>query len=163
MDLAHVDNLERIAAEYAAAPVFEAEHVAAWRELAADSVAQAARLRTRFRITDTDDPEPYPDAPAMFRDLSRGRFTVSRANSEHPLWTPTENVAFRIVHDIAGHFSTGGHFDWRGENMACSAHERMLAPAARVALFTECIAQTAFCNVFGYFGAQKVAALESAW
>lgn len=157
--LPHVDRLQAIAAAYAAAPTFDPSVAPAWRELADDSLARAAQLRREFAVIETDDPEPYPDAPAMFADLDRRRFVVSRANSDHPLWTPAENVAFRIVHDVAGHYITGGHFDWRGENLACSAHERLLSPGARLALFTECIAQTAFCNAYGYFGPQKVVAL----
>jgi hypothetical protein len=35
----------------------------------------------------------------------------------------------------------------------------MLDPLAARALFTECIAQTAYANAFGYFGEQKVVLL----
>ena len=157
--LPFVDRMHRIAAAYDRAPMFDASAVDCWRALADDSLTRAAELRTRFEVIETDDPEPYPDAPAMFADQSRGRFVVSRANSAHPLWTVEENVAFRIVHDCAGHFVSGGHFDWHGENLACAAHEPLLSASAGRALFTECIAQTAYCNAYGHFGPQKVVLL----
>lgn len=157
-ELPYVKHLDSIAQAYADAPEFDASAVPAWRALAADSVARAALYRMRLVIRETDDPEPYPDAPAMFRDLVRGRFTVTRAHSEHPIWSVETNVAFRICHDIAGHYATGdAGFDWIGENRACGAHFPLLPVVARPALFTECIAQTAFCNHYGYFGPQKVA------
>jgi hypothetical protein len=163
LTLPHVDRLTAIADAYAAAPVYDPSAVRYWRDLAADSVDRAAYLRRRFAVVETADPEPYPDAPAMCEDINAGRFTVSTAHCDHPVWTVAENVAFRIVHDIDGHWTTGGDFGWTGENLACGAHAADLARrghwAARQALFTECIAQTAYANAFGHFGEQKVVLL----
>lgn len=160
LPLPYVDRMDELAAAYAAAPTFDPAAAPAWRALADDSLTRALLVRSRLAVSETDDPEPYPDAPAMFRDLARGRFLVSRANSEHPLWTVADNVAFRIVHDVLGHWPSGGHFDWHGENRACALHASVLAPLARVALLTECIGQTAYVNVHGVFGTQKVAKLS---
>ena len=159
LHLPHVDRLAAIAQAYADAPVYVPAAVDAWRELAADSVARAAVIRAELAVVETDDPEPYPDAPTMCEDIAAGRFVVSRANCDHPLWTVDENVAFRIVHDTVGHYLSGGDFGWVGENLACGVHEGLLSPLAGRALFTECIAQTAFANAFGYFGEQKVVLL----
>jgi hypothetical protein len=157
--LPYLTRMTEIADAYTAAPTFDATAVNGWRALAVDSTVRAAFIRTRLLVTETDAPEPYADAPAMFRDIARGRFIVSRANSEHPLWTVAENVAFRIVHDVLGHARSGGGFDWKGENRACALHFPLLSAQARPALFTECIAQTAYCNARGAFGPQKVARL----
>jgi hypothetical protein len=97
----------------------------------------------------------------MFEDLNQGNFVVSRANSDHPIWTPDENVDFRIVHDILGHYPTGGDFSWHGENDACNAHAaRLTDPEARKALMTECLGQTGSAIRNNGFGAQKTAFLE---
>jgi hypothetical protein len=187
--------LQPIANAYAAAPELQSsatETVAgtkAWEALADDSVDRAAGIRLLLDVSETDDPEPYPDAAAMCEDIACGRFLVSNAHSEHPIWTVADNVAFRIVHDVLGHYAAsiaGGYdldrqahraqgregvpdsvfyvagFDWEGENAACAAHVRLLhTPAERSALFTECIAQTGYAIASGGFGPQKVADLIS--
>lgn len=153
-------QLAQIAQAYHAAPMYDPQAHSAWEELAADSARRAEQIRNQYNYSVTDDPEPYPDAQAMFDDLKRGRFVVSRANSEHPIWTPEQNVNFRTVHDVLGHGPSGGDFSWEGENQACAAHSPLLSPAAQRALFTECIAQTAYANHFGGFGPQKTAFLD---
>lgn len=182
--------LQPIADAYAAAPVIEsavyiddvcaAPSTRGWMELAADVEERAAGIRLLLNVSETDDPEPYLDAAAMCEDIGQGRFLVSRAHSEHPIWTAEENVAFRIVHDVLGHYAASvalgygagwmaeyepnvvAGFDWEGENAACAAHARLLrTPAERIALFTECIAQTAYAIAFGGFGPQKVVDLIS--
>jgi hypothetical protein len=179
--------LQPIADAYAAAPMLQSsatETVAgtkAWQALADDSLERAAHVRLLLDVQETDDPEPYPDANTMCEDIGLGAFLVSTANSEHPVWTIKQNIAFRIVHDVYGHYSASvaagyvapdrgfrhhsdshGHeavagFDWEGENAACAAHARLLhSEGARVALFTECIAQTGYAIANGEFGPQKV-------
>lgn len=154
-----------------------------WSDLANDSVFRAKNVRLLLDVSETDDPEPYPDAPAMLADIACGRFVVSRAHSEHPIWSEAENVAFRIVHDVLGHYAASvrrgypaaymateplegrvtnrnpsvAGFDWEGENLACAEHVRLLQTrGARRALFTECIAQTGYAIDRGGFGPQKV-------
>ena len=172
----YTDQLAEIAAEYDALPVVpvfphDARRAAeAWSELAEHSQRAARTLRSIWAIAETDEPEPYADASAMFADLDAGRFTVSRANSEHPIWTVEENVNFRIVHDIAGHYAAHnlGHFadfDWIGENHACAEHFADLRSdgyvLAMAALFTECIAQTGSAIHNGAFGPQKIGILRT--
>lgn len=158
-DQTFVGQMTPIAQAYERAPVRDPHAVEAWRELARDSIQRAHALRQQYNISETDDPEPYADAHAMFNDLNRGNFVVSRANSDHPLWTPDENVAFRITHDILGHYPSGGDFTWAGENQACGSHFPLLTPNAQKALFTECIGQTAYANHNRGFGPQKMAFL----
>jgi hypothetical protein len=158
--------------------------VKAWRELAADSVDRAAGVRLLLNVRETADPEPYRDAFAMCADIASGHFAVSKAFCDHPIWTPAENVAFRIVHDVLGHFAAtvkngwpadyaGARlhaveqpptvqpdlivgFDWDGENRACEAHGALLrTPDERMALFCECVAQTAYAIDRGGFIDQR--------
>src|SRR5271166_2688331 len=139
------DQLRPIAEAYAKAPIYDPKAAAAYKALADDSMRRADVLRRQLAVEEVNDPEPYPHAQAMADDIhKRQRFKVSTANSEHPLWTPDQNVAFRTVHDVLGHAVSGGDFGWEGENKACAAHFPLLSPEAQKALFTECIAQTAY-------------------
>lgn len=152
------DQLQPIAEAYAKAPVYDPKAAAAFKALADDSVRRAAVLGKQLHIEVVDDPEPYANAQEMADDIHKNRhFYVSRANSEHPLWTVDQNVAFRTVHDVLGHAVSGGDFGWQGENLACAAHFPLLSPIAQQALFTECIAQTAYAAYYRSFGPQKVA------
>lgn len=161
-------------------PDVSPEIVAAWRELAEDSLERAHGVRLLVNVRITDDPEPYESAGDMCADIAHGNFVVSRAHSDHPVWDRGENVAFRIVHDVLGHFAaTVGSlqadipgppivgdwdrdaaehvagFDWEGECRACAAHAPLLPSIeARKALFTECLAQTAYAIERGGFGPQ---------
>lgn len=156
--------------------------LAAWRDLGADAVDRAAGIRLLLSVSETGDPEPYASAADMVADIDAGNFLVSTANSDHPLWTDAENVAFRIVHDVLGHYAAsvaaGWHnedrcdygcrlpraatclagFDWRGEIAACEAHRRLLPKGLgpRAALYTECLAQTGYAIARGGFGPQYV-------
>jgi hypothetical protein len=155
------DQIETIADAYDNMPEYDEQAAQAWKALAADSAQRANAFREAYNVGITDDPEPYDNAEQMFEDIGQGNFVVSRANSDHPIWTPDENVDFRIVHDILGHYPTGGDFSWHGENDACNAHAMKLAdPEARKALMTECLGQTGSAIKNGGFGDQKVGYLE---
>lgn len=152
------DQLEPIAKAYAQAPVYDQKAAANFKELADDSMRRYNVLRQQLHIEITDNPEPYANAQEMADDIHKNRhFVVSRANSEHPVWTVEQNVAFRTVHDVLGHAVSGGDFGWQGENLACAAHFPLLSASAQAALFTECIAQTAYAAYYRSFGPQKVA------
>lgn len=155
------DQIEAIADAYDALPLYDEQAAQAWKALAADSAQKANAIREQYNVSVTDEAEPYENAEQMFEDLNQGNFVVSRANSEHPIWTPDENVDFRIVHDVLGHYPTGGDFSWHGENDACNAHAMKLAdPEAKKALMTECLGQTGSAIRNGGFGDQKVGYLE---
>lgn len=168
--------LTQIANAYAATPPWAPPRgiVRAWQSLADNSDDRAAGIRLLLNIHETDDPEPYPDAATMCADIAGGAFVVSRAHSEHPIWTLRQNVNFRIVHDVLGHYAatvsmrrigefSGARdfpevagFDWAGENLACAAHGALLyTPDQRMALFCECIAQTAYAIDRGGFTDQR--------
>lgn len=156
-----VNQLHPVADAYDALPNYDPMAVHAWKALARDSEQRANQLRGQYNISETDDPEPYADHQAMFDDINRGNFAVSRANSEHPIWTPQQNVNFRIVHDLMGHYPTGGDFGWQGENLACGNHFKFLDPNAQQALMTECLGQTGSAIRNGGFGPQKVGLMNN--
>ncbi len=160
IELPYLHRMGEIAAAYGSAPTFDARCAYGWRVLAQNSVRLAHEIQGWLTVRETADAEPYPDAAAMLADIDGGHFLVSSANSEHPVWTTAENVAFRTVHDVLGHHTARSGFDWYGENRACSVHFPLLpAGPAHVALFTECVAQTAYAIGRGGFGIQKVASI----
>ena len=151
-------QLKDIAEAYAKAPVYDPKAAVYFKELADDSTRRAHVLGQQLHIEVVDNPEPYPNAQAMADDIHKNKhFLVSRANSDHPIWSVEQNVAFRIVHDVLGHAVSGGDFGWQGENLACAAHFPLLTPTAQLALFTECIAQTGYAAYYRSFGPQKIA------
>lgn len=152
-----VDQIQEIAEAYAKAPAYDPKAAVAWKELADDSVRRMEVLSNQIEIEVVDDPEPYSSPQEMCDDVhNKRKFKVSRANSDHPIWSVDENVAFRAVHDILGHCVSGGDFGWTGENQACAAHFPLLSPLAQQALFSECIAQTAYAQYYRAFGPQKI-------
>lgn len=155
------NNLEEIAKAYAKAPIYDPKAAPAWKALADDSVRRAEVLKQQLKVEIVPDPEPYETPQEMCEDVHKNQhFLVSSANSQHPMWSTEQNVAFRIVHDVLGHCVSGGDFGWQGENQACRAHFPLLTPLAQKALFTECIAQTAAGAYFRSFMPQKVAFID---
>lgn len=150
-------NIEDVAAGYEALPKYDPKAEHAWQQLAAESKKHADYIRQHLNVTETDNPEPYDTSEDMIRDIRNNRnFVVSTANSEHPIWTPEQNVDFRIVHDVFGHAATEGDFGWHGENDACSTHFALSSPHAQKALATECLGQTGYAIHRGNFTDQKV-------
>lgn len=150
-------NIEDVAAGYDALPTYDPKAESAWKALADESKGHADFIRQHLNVSETDNPEPYDNSEQMINDIRNNRnFVVSTANSEHPIWTPEENVNFRIVHDVFGHAATDGDFGWHGENDACSTHFGLSSPEARKALATECLGQTGYAINRGNFTDQKV-------
>ena len=152
---------EDIAKAYSAMPPFDEKAVPAWKALAAESKVQADAIRQQIKVDVSDEPEPYRTAAEMCEDVHKNKhFIVSRANSDHAIWSVEDNINFRIVHDVLGHCQSGGDFSWRGENLACGVHFPLVSPLAREALFTECIGQVAYRSFYKGFGPQKIGFLS---
>lgn len=149
-----VDDISR---SYRDLPVLDQGVVWLWEELGAHCRATAAMLRESFEITVYDDLDPYVTSEEMLADIDRGVYKVTSLHSHHPVWDIPTNVAFRITHDITGHGLTGSDFSFKGEVTAyrnqCMSTPEHLWPV----LFTEVVAQSAYCNVHHLFGEQKVA------
>ncbi len=143
-------------------PLFQAgrfETVVSYQTLASECIVMAAVLRGRFDIREVADAEPYKTAADMFAAIECNRFKVSNLFCEHPLWTPAENINFRIVHDILGHWGDKGDnksaFSWKGEQRSYQSQCRVHSKQAQRALFTEIVGQTACYSLTGEFPDQK--------
>ncbi len=163
-------NKRAIAEEYfAVAVVANGSHpyavLRAYHKLAEECKELARQVRETYDVTEVANGEPYENACDMFVALNAGQFEVSNLFCEHPIWTPEENVNFRITHDVYGHFGSSGTnlapFSWEGEQNAylsqCIYHSRL----AQEALFTEVIGQTACFSLTREFPEQKAILLES--
>ena len=152
-----------IAQEYLAAPAYSVDAVPAFKALAKECTVLALELHTRggLTITEVSESEPYPNAKAMFADLDSGKFKVSNLNCRHPQWTAQQNINFRIVHDVVGHWMAASKFTWKGELAAYHGQRRWHSQLACEALYTEIVGQTACYSVDKVFPAQKVILLES--
>lgn len=154
-----------IALSYEKAPELFRPALPYWRELADAVWRQALNIRDQYDVTETPEPTAYASAEALFADLDSGRITVSRANSNHPVFSVEENVAFRLAHDVLGHYAARNarqpaQFDWLGEQTACRFHGFELRTGlVRAALFTEVVGQAAYALHHGTFAVQKVAFL----
>lgn len=136
--------------------------VLAWAVLADASVRQASFIRTVIRVSETNETRPYGSADELVHDIDKNhRLVISSANCEHPLWTPRENVAFRVAHDYFGHYKAclarrEYGFNWEGECGAAAQHEALLVGIdTRRALMTEVLGQAAYYLTRGVFPPQK--------
>ena len=141
---------EAIGHAYNQANIVDANALDAWQTLADECMDWADYLRTQLDVEVVDRQEPYIQAREMFHDIRvDGHLYISRANCVHPHWTDKENIAFRIVHDVLGHFMSRGAFTWKGEVKAYTRQATYHSPQAQRALFTEVIGQTAAYKVGG--------------
>ncbi len=105
--------------------------------------------------------EPYDDADAQRADvLECGRLDVSTLHCAHAFWTASENVTFRVMHDLA-HVAYGQNFSTRGEWQTFLHTLRHTPLAAQHALMCESIYQLAAAHVLGGFptGVQRCTTL----
>src|SRR5215831_4287517 len=111
------------ALEYDLAPVFDPRAIGAWRSLIGRVEARYDALARTLQIVPVAG-EPYPTAAAMNADIRAGRMLVSTLHSEHPVWTPEQNLKFRVVHDVDAHYTHNLPFSLEGERQAYLAQAR---------------------------------------
>lgn len=141
-----------------------------WTYLARHISTQVFHIERRVLVRQVDLPDPYVSERHQRADIAAGRFNVSRLHCEHPLWTPSENVSFRIWHDVDGHDQLHAPFDRHGEVLVFWHHANQLRNELSIgteadrlqaidALFSESIYQLAHCISTGYFAKQRAVRL----
>lgn len=157
-----IDTIEQalplIGVEYArqdAATVTDADRKL-WTDFAHYNQSVADVIRRRLHVIVTDDPEPYVSSVAQSACIDSGHFFVSRAFCQHPVWTVSDNVAFRIAHDIRGHHAIRAGFDRQGEVDVYRYSLAHVPEQFHRAMFVESIGQLAYAVAAGDFGPQKV-------
>lgn len=145
-----------IANEYINSPAYMVDAVPAFKALAEECEWILKWESGRLEIREVAESEPYLTAEEMFKDIEAGRFKVSNLNCLHPQWSAQQNINFRIVHDVYGHYHAKRGFNWKGELAAYKMQAGYHSQLACEALFTEIVGQTACYSVNKEFPAQKV-------
>lgn len=160
-DGSFIDKAEEIAQAYAKMDPFDQKAVPAWKALAAESKIQADAIKRQITVQVVDDPEPYYSLSEMANDVHQNRhYSVSRADTDHPVWTPEDVINFRTVSDVVAHCQSGAGFDWSGENKAFLVQAPLCSPLAREALFVETIGRAAYEKSFRGHGPTKIGFLS---
>jgi hypothetical protein len=121
-----------------------------------------------FEFVD-DDPnvtgEGFKSAAETFAEFNEtGVLRVFRSAGDHEfldqgfIWyngrNETLNTIFRAVHDVLGHFASGGSFGWAGETKAYYSHAKLFSRMAHHALFSETCGQQAYYAITGDYAPQ---------
>ena len=152
-----------VADAYEAAPwdrtCIDRAALASYMALIGDVERIYRQVASRVKIVFVDG-QPYRNETALNKDVTENkRLQISTQFNEHPLFTPEQNLKFRVVHDWYAHVAGGAPFTQRGELRAYNAQAKMTSRKALPALFTEVLAQAAYATVYGEFGEQKVVIL----
>jgi hypothetical protein len=150
-----------VARAFLARPVHERGCERPWRILRDYNLDRLAELRREVEVVFTAE-NPYGTAEQMQREVAAtGVLRVYTGHSEHPVWTPEENWAFRAVHDYDTHIAHGLPFSLSGEVRAMEAHLRTLPELCWPAIFTEIVGHAAvFFHTGDYPPRQKAAFLH---
>lgn len=153
---------EMVATAYLAAPVYVASEVWRWKLLAKHVETMFERIQrgqNGVRVEFVDG-QPYKSSKQLRAEVARTRvLQISREGNSHPVFTPTQNLKFRAVHDYITHVSREQKFSIRGEIAAYNTH-RLLCPVdARPAFFTEVVGQASVAIMRRFYPEQKIALL----
>lgn len=147
--------LERTATIYDEAKMVADESVEDWMVLAGFLEREAKGIREELEVTEVPY-EPYADAVEQSAAICDGHLEVSSLYNEHPIWTPEQNIAFRLWHDFVGHHKTGLSFETWDEIAVYNSCKLLIPYHLRYVLFCESVAQIAFVDQSGGFGDQKI-------
>lgn len=178
-------NLYRkmVAEAYNDAPSFQESAVKHWEALNSSNHKLFKRLLSKTKITliSEDDSqvgtlleldgrpyiiekiegEPYDSQKEMKEQWEQtGNLMISIDHSTHPIFSVSDNVIFRCVHDFIVHILGDHPFGDKGEIASYNNHAKMAPPEALPALFTEIVGQACYVVEYGEFPEQKIAILE---
>lgn len=107
------------------------------------------------------DGEPYASQAQMSQDWKQNKqIMISIDYSDHPIFTVSDNVIFRCVHDFIVHILGNHPFGDKGEIASYNLHAKLAPPDALPALFTEIVGQACYVVEYGSFPQQKIAVLD---
>lgn len=192
---AHSENLLAyaitVAEAYHEAPKLQPDKVWHWTALVYSNDRLMSKVTFKVKVIPTPD-DPYANETAMLKDIvfNKRLYVYSGHSDNHPVFTPDQNVAFRIIHDWFAHAGKNAKslenfykqqklvspqdavaaakeyefkhsgFNLRGELNAYTSHSQLVPEDVLPALFTEIIGQVCSAVVLGGFPEQKVAVLD---
>jgi GNAT superfamily N-acetyltransferase len=175
---------ELVTSAYAAAPSFEASAAIHWQALNQSNHLLFGRLLSKVKIIFVSGEsaqgsellkvqgksypveyypggQPYDTQPQMRAAyMKTGVLRISIDYSEHPIFTVTDNIIFRTVHDFIVHILGNHPFGAKGEIASYNLHSKLAPQQALPALFTEVVGQACVAVSNGGFPEQKIAVLK---
>ena len=141
-----------------------------------DQIAEQFRLLVNAGLEiEWIEGEPYANSADMRADVAQGKIRArvtfgtdySDIDRNHPMarWCQFEvgeyrwvrlNDAFRVVHDVLGHYASSSGFGPDGECVAWLNHRATLTSEAHMALWCETRGQNAWTNFFDDHGTMPV-------
>lgn len=167
-----------VADAYKAAPLYDEEAVESFKILGAFYEKMYPKITRKAVKPRPVDYHPYDvgggveDTTSVHRlrkdYKDTGGFEVARVDSEHPVYSPDENVRARVIHDYMSHIQPRHAAGFSSptepgsilqEIKAYNIHLKTIPPKGAPALFTEVLGQVCHFYVYGDFIEQKVAFL----
>ncbi len=175
--------VKRVALAYKNAPDFEESEKYRWDILNRSNYTFFKRLISKVEIIFTTDDkskdnttieildrpfkvvyregEPYKSQGEMKNDYVKNKHLyISMNYSEHPIFSVTDNIVFRTVHDYIVHILSDVDFSAKGEIAAFNAHSKLAPNETIPAIFTEVVGQASYFLTYGSFPKQKIVALK---
>jgi len=130
------------------------------------------KIKEKYGIdVEHSEDDPYSGDAEMIKDIHKNkRLKVYTGHSDHPVFTPEQNVKFRAVHDVFSHYGPhknnynpdtgkisfkGYEFSYPGEIDAYYVHRKYSPKACHPAYFSEIIGQVSYAVTTGNFAEQK--------
>jgi hypothetical protein len=173
-----------VAAKYVLAPSTDPEAKMAFEDLLQKIQRQEKMLKSKYEFVPTLD-DPYTSMKHMTQDIEKQReMGVAKPKVQvfaeppamggqekqgHPVFTNTQNVMQRGVHDVITHYFGQHPFSARGEYAAYNRHLKTLCNRDQVkggeclaakAMFTEVVGQISYYYVYGEYTDQKAVILH---
>jgi hypothetical protein len=114
-----------------------------------------------YNIEYTRQQDEYQTASEMRNKFKEtGILKISIDYSEHPIFSVTDNIVFRTVHDYMAHILGGHDFGAKGEIASYNTHVKLAPNDAIPALFTEVVGQACYTIKNKNFPKQKIAVMD---
>lgn len=175
--------IQLVAKAYNEAPDFDASVVKYWNALNSSNHLLFKRLLSKvnvifttndnskvgsinidgreFKVEFIKPEDEYKTQSEMKQSFEKtGVLKISIDFSNHPVFSVTDNIIFRTVHDYIAHILGNHDFGAKGEIACYNLHAKMASKDAIPALFTEVVGQASTTIVSGDFPKQKIAILK---
>jgi len=184
LQLRNWDNYTTLVADtYAKLPDYDSSVVSHWESLNNSNHTLFKRLLSKVNVIFTTndktkvgsiniDGKPYKvefikqedeyqSASQMRNEFNEtGILKISIDYSDHPVFSVTDNIVFRTVHDYMAHILGNHDFGAKGEIASYNRHVKMAPKDAIPALFTEVVGQASYTIKNNKFPKQKIAVMD---
>ena len=115
----------------------------------------------QYKVEFINQGDEYQSASQMRNEFNEtGTLKISIDYSEHPIFSVTDNIVFRTVHDYMAHILGNHDFGAKGEIASYNRHVKMAPQDAIPALFSEVVGQASYTIKNNTFPKQKIAVMK---